>query len=33
MWVFDRCLDVLLKDPDVGGVVIVGLNGGYAYLS
>lgn len=33
MWVFDRCLDVLLKDPDVDGVVIVGLYGGYADLS
>jgi Acyl-CoA synthetase (NDP forming) len=30
---FDRCLDVLLKDPDVDGVVIVGLYGGYADLS
>ncbi|SKA71422.1 acetyltransferase [Paucidesulfovibrio gracilis DSM 16080] len=33
MWVFDRCLDILLKDPDVDGVVIVGLYGGYADLS
>ncbi|MBI9111076.1 acetate--CoA ligase family protein [Maridesulfovibrio ferrireducens] len=33
MWVFDRCLDVLLNDPDVDGVVIVGLYGGYADLS
>ena len=33
MWVFDRCLDVLLKDPDVDGVIIVGLYGGYADLS
>ena len=33
MWVFDRCLDVLLEDPDVDGIVIVGLYGGYADLS
>lgn len=33
MWVFDRCLEVLLDDPDVDGVVIVGLYGGYADLS
>lgn len=33
MWVFDRCLDILLNDPDVDGVVIVGLYGGYADLS
>jgi len=33
MWVFDRCLDVLLKDPDVDGILIVGLYGGYADLS
>lgn len=33
MWVFDRCLDVLLKDPEIDGVVIVGLYGGYADLS
>jgi acetyltransferase len=33
MWVFDRCLDVLLKDPEVDGIIIVGLYGGYADLS
>ncbi len=33
MWVFDRCLDILLQDPDVDGVIIVGLYGGYADLS
>lgn len=33
MWVFDRCLEVLLDDPDVDGIVIVGLYGGYADLS
>ncbi len=33
MWVFDRCLEVLLDDPDVDGVIIVGLYGGYADLS
>jgi acetyltransferase len=33
MWVFDRCLDVLLQDPDVDGIIIVGLYGGYADLS
>ena len=33
MWVFDRCLDILLEDPDVDGIVIVGLYGGYADLS
>ncbi|MGE4291986.1 MAG: acetate--CoA ligase family protein [Desulfovibrio sp.] len=33
MWVFDRCLEVLLNDPDVDGIVIVGLYGGYADLS
>jgi acetyltransferase len=33
MWVFDRCLEVLLGDPDVDGIVIVGLYGGYADLS
>ena len=33
MWVFDRCLKVLLDDPDVDGSVIVGLYGGYADLS
>lgn len=33
MWVFDRCAKVLLEDPDVDGVIIVGLYGGYADLS
>lgn len=33
MWVFDRCLEVLLDDPDVDGIIIVGLYGGYADLS
>ncbi len=33
MWVFDRCLEVLLEDKDVDAVVIVGLYGGYADLS
>lgn len=33
MWVFDRCLKVLLEDPDVDGVLIVGLYGGYCDLS
>lgn len=33
MWVFDRCAEVLLADPDVDGLVIVGLYGGYADLS
>ncbi len=33
MWVFARCLEVLLNDPDVDGVIIVGLYGGYADLS
>lgn len=33
MWVFDRCLEVLLDDPDVDGVIIVGLYGGYVDLS
>lgn len=33
MWVFDRCLQVLLDDPDVDGVIIVGLYGGYCDLS
>lgn len=33
MWVFDRCLDVLLKDSSVDGIIIVGLYGGYADLS
>jgi len=33
MWVFDRCAEVLLNDPDVDGLVIVGLYGGYADLS
>ncbi len=33
MWVFDRCLEVLLADDDVDGVIIVGLYGGYADLS
>lgn len=33
MWVFDRCLEVLLDDNDVDGVIIVGLYGGYADLS
>ena len=33
MWVFDRCLDVLLNDPEVDGVIVVGLYGGYADLS
>lgn len=33
MWVFDRCLRVLLDDPDIDGVIIVGLYGGYCSLS
>ncbi|MDL2266906.1 acetate--CoA ligase family protein [Desulfovibrio sp. OttesenSCG-928-G15] len=33
MWVFDRCAEVLLADPEVDGVVIVGLYGGYCDLS
>lgn len=33
MWVFDRCAEVLLNDPDVDGLIIVGLYGGYADLS
>lgn len=33
LWVFDRCLQVLLEDPDIDGVVVVGLYGGYADLS
>ena len=33
MWVFDRCAEVLLADPEVDGLVIVGLYGGYADLS
>lgn len=33
MWVFDRCAQVLLADPDVDGLVIVGLYGGYCDLS
>lgn len=33
MWVFDRCLEVLLNDADVDAVLIVGLYGGYADLS
>ncbi|MDO5536351.1 MAG: acetate--CoA ligase family protein, partial [Desulfovibrionaceae bacterium] len=33
MWVFDRCLQVLLDDPEVDGIIIVGLYGGYADLS
>jgi acetyltransferase len=33
MWVFDRCAKVLLDDPDVDGLIIVGLYGGYKDLS
>ena len=33
MWVFDRCAEVLLDDPEVDGLVIVGLYGGYCDLS
>ncbi|MDR2302014.1 MAG: acetate--CoA ligase family protein [Deltaproteobacteria bacterium] len=33
MWVFDQCAEILLEDPDVDGLVIVGLYGGYADLS
>jgi acetyltransferase len=33
MWVFDRCAEVLLADPEVDGLVIVGLYGGYCDLS
>lgn len=33
MWVFDRCAEALLADPDVDGLVIVGLYGGYCDLS
>jgi acetyltransferase len=33
MWVFDQCAEILLADPDVDGLVIVGLYGGYADLS
>lgn len=33
MWVFDRCAAVLLNDPQVDGLIVVGLYGGYADLS
>lgn len=33
MWVFDRSLEILLDDPDIDGVIIVGLYGGYKDLS
>ncbi len=33
MWVFDRCAEVLLDDPDVDCLIIVGLYGGYKDLS
>ncbi len=33
MWVFDRCAEILLADPEVDGLVIVGLYGGYCDLS
>lgn len=33
MWVFDQCAEVLLADPDVDGLIIVGLYGGYADIS
>jgi len=33
LWVFDKCAKILLEDPDIDGVVIVGLYGGYAALS
>jgi len=33
MWVFDRCAEVLLEDPDVDALIIVGLYGGYKDLS
>ena len=33
MWVFDRCAEILLADPEVDGLVIVGLYGGYSDLS
>ncbi|MDR2387769.1 MAG: acetate--CoA ligase family protein [Deltaproteobacteria bacterium] len=33
MWVFDQCAEILLNDPEVDGLVIVGLYGGYADLS
>jgi acetyltransferase len=33
MWVFDHCAEVLLADPEVDGLVIVGLYGGYCDLS
>jgi acetyltransferase len=33
MWVFDRCAEVLLADPEVDGLLIVGLYGGYCDLS
>ncbi|NDV19487.1 CoA-binding protein [Pseudodesulfovibrio sp. JC047] len=33
MWVFDRCAEVLLADPDVDGLVIAGLYGGYCDFS
>ena len=33
MWVFDRCAEVLLADPEVDGLIIVGLYGGYCDLS
>lgn len=33
LWVFDRCAQVLLEDPDIDALVVVGLYGGYAGLS
>ncbi|WP_207262011.1 acetate--CoA ligase [Desulfovibrio sp. Huiquan2017] len=33
MWVFDRCAEVLLADPEVDGLVIAGLYGGYCDFS
>lgn len=33
LWVFDKCAKILLEDPDIDGIVIVGLYGGYTALS
>lgn len=33
LWIFTRCMEILLEDPGIDALVIVGFFGGYALLS